>query len=65
MTAADNVPHMVGRARHYVRRTGVQQLVEVEEGDILKLGFPDGSFDRVIAEAVAHLLASPGKAKSG
>jgi SAM-dependent methyltransferase len=56
VTAVDISPLMLGRARNNVRRAGLERDIEVEQGDILALRFPDGTFDRVIAEAVTMFV---------
>ncbi len=56
ITAVDVSPVMLERARSYVRRAGLERDIEVEHGDILALRFPDGTFDRVIAEAVTMFV---------
>jgi cyclopropane fatty-acyl-phospholipid synthase-like methyltransferase len=56
VTAVDISPIMLERARSNVRRTGLERDIEVEQGDILALRFPDGTFDRVIAEAVTMFV---------
>jgi len=56
VTAIDISPIMLERARSNVRRAGLERDVEVEQGDILALRFPDASFDRVIAEAVTMFV---------
>ncbi len=59
VTAVDISPIMLTRARSHVRRTGLTGLVTVTYGDILALGFPDNSFDRVVAEAVTMFVDRP------
>jgi SAM-dependent methyltransferase len=63
VTAVDIAPRMLERARANVASTGVGDLVDVREGDILALSFPDASFDRVIAEAVTMFVDRPGAAR--
>jgi ubiquinone/menaquinone biosynthesis C-methylase UbiE len=63
VTAVDIAPLMLDRARLYVREAMIQEKVAVEEGDILSLRFPDGSFDRVIAEAVTMFVDRPKAAR--
>ena len=59
VTAVDISPIMLERARANVRRAGIGAQVHVEQGDILNLPYPDGSFDRVIAEAVTMFVDRP------
>lgn len=56
VTALDISPIMLERARQNVRGAGMGHRVSVEQGDILDLAFPDGSFDVVIAEAVTMFV---------
>jgi SAM-dependent methyltransferase len=56
VTAVDISPIMLERARSNVRRASLERDIEVEQGDILALGFLDGAFDRVIAEAVTMFV---------
>ncbi len=56
VTAVDIAPLMLERARANVARAGVADRVTVTEGDILDLGFPNGSFDVVLAEAVTMFV---------
>jgi ubiquinone/menaquinone biosynthesis C-methylase UbiE len=56
VTAVDIAPLMLERARANVNATGVGDRVSVEEGDILRLVYPDDSFDVVIAEAVTMFV---------
>ncbi len=59
VTAVDISPIMLERARENVRHARQEPAVHVERGDILGLAFPDGSFDRVIAEAVTMFVDRP------
>jgi ubiquinone/menaquinone biosynthesis C-methylase UbiE len=63
VTAVDIAPRMLDRARLYVREARIQDKVVVEEGDVLDLRFPDGSFDRIIAEAVTMFVDRPKAAR--
>ena len=56
VTALDISPIMLERARRNVQRIGLEREIEVEQGDILALRFPDATFDRVIAEAVTMFV---------
>ncbi len=56
VTAVDISPLMLERARSNVRRASLERDIEVEQGDILGLRFADGTFDRVIAEAVTMFV---------
>lgn len=56
VTAVDISPLMLERAAANVRAAGVEEQVSVQEGDILRLPFPDASFDCVIAEAVTMFV---------
>ena len=56
VVAADIAPLMLERAGANVRNAGVADRVAVEAGDILDLGYPDESFDVVIAEAVTMFV---------
>lgn len=56
VTALDISSIMLERARSNVQRVGLEREIEVEQGDILALRFPDSTFDRVIAEAVTMFV---------
>ncbi|HYM96302.1 MAG TPA: class I SAM-dependent methyltransferase [Candidatus Sulfotelmatobacter sp.] len=56
VTAVDISPIMLERARSNVRRASLEPDIQVQPGDILALQFPDGTFDRVIAEAVTMFV---------
>jgi SAM-dependent methyltransferase len=56
VSAVDISPIMLERARRNVERAGLERAIELEQGDILALRFPDGTFDRVIAEAVTMFV---------
>jgi SAM-dependent methyltransferase len=56
VTAVDISPIMLERARSNVRRVSLERDIEFEQGDILALRFLDGTFDRVIAEAVTMFV---------
>jgi SAM-dependent methyltransferase len=56
VTAVDIEPLMLERANEAVRAAHAADRVHIQEGDILALGFPDGSFDVVIAEAVTMFV---------
>jgi len=59
VTAVDNSPIMLDRARANIRQAGLEQRVRLEEGDILALPYPDNTFDRVVAEAVTMFVDRP------
>jgi SAM-dependent methyltransferase len=63
VTAVDISSLMLERARSNVAAAGVEDKLAVESGDILTLRFPDGAFDRVIAEAVTMFVNRPRAAK--
>jgi SAM-dependent methyltransferase len=56
VTAVDVAALMLARAEENVRAAQLSDLVTVERGDILDLGFADGAFDVVIAEAVTMFV---------
>lgn len=56
VTAVDIQPLMLERARANVRQARLGSQVQVQAGNILGLAYPDGSFDRVIAEAVTMFV---------
>ncbi len=62
VVAADLSPIMVDLARRNVSAAGVDDLVRVETADICQLRYPDGAFDRVIAEAVTMFVNRAGAA---
>jgi SAM-dependent methyltransferase len=59
VVAADISPVMVDRARRNVAAAGMEEQVRVEVADICDLPYPDGAFDRVIAEAVTMFVERP------
>jgi len=59
VTAVDISPIMLERARANVRHAHLEAQIHIENGDILALSFADGSFDRVIAEAVTMFVNRP------
>src|SRR2546425_1594629 len=59
VTGADIAPLMLERARANVARAGLAGRVAVEEADVRALPYPDGAFDRVIAEAVTMFVDRP------
>jgi ubiquinone/menaquinone biosynthesis C-methylase UbiE len=61
--AVDIASIMLERAQANVRQTGLDQQIEVKQGDILSLQFPDDAFDRVIAEAVTMFVDRPRAAR--
>jgi SAM-dependent methyltransferase len=58
-TAVDISPLMLERARSNVMQAHLGSQVHVEAGDILELPYGDGSFDRVVAEAVTMFVDRP------
>jgi SAM-dependent methyltransferase len=56
VTAVDIAPLMLERAHANVSKAGLDERVAVEDGDIRNLRFSDGSFDRVVAEAVTMFV---------
>jgi ubiquinone/menaquinone biosynthesis C-methylase UbiE len=59
VTAADLAPLMLARAHRNVASAGLDGHVKVEQADILALPYPDGAFDRIIAEAVTMFVDRP------
>ncbi len=59
VSAVDISPIMLTRARSNVLSAGLTGEVTVTYGDILALGFPDDTFDRVVAEAVTMFVDRP------
>ena len=59
LTATDFAPKMLKRAE---KNCADYQNVQFRQADILSLDFPDGSFDKVVAGNVIHLLDEPMKA---
>jgi SAM-dependent methyltransferase len=59
VTAVDISPLMLERAQANLRRAHLEAQVHLDHGDVLGLSFPDGSFDRVIAEAVTMFVDRP------
>jgi SAM-dependent methyltransferase len=56
VTAADVSADMLDRAIANVDASGVRDRVSVEAADICALPYPDGHFDRVVAEAVTMFV---------
>ena len=56
VTAVDISPLMLERAQASITAANVSNLMSVEHGDILKLAYPDDTFDVVIAEAVTMFV---------
>lgn len=56
VTAADLSADMLDRAASNVDAAGVRDRVSVEAADICALPYPDGHFDRVVAEAVTMFV---------
>jgi SAM-dependent methyltransferase len=59
VTAVDISSLMLQRAEANVRAAGLGDRVTIERGDILALAYPDGAFDRVLAEAVTMFVDRP------
>lgn len=59
VTAADLASLMLARAHANVTAAGLNGQVTVQQADILALPYPDGAFDRVIAEAVTVFVDRP------
>jgi SAM-dependent methyltransferase len=56
VTAVDIAPLMLERATANVAKAGLGDRVTVAPGDITALRFPDGQFERVVAEAVTMFV---------
>jgi ubiquinone/menaquinone biosynthesis C-methylase UbiE len=63
VTAVDISDLMLNRAHANVRSLHLADRIEVKQGDIMALDFPDNSFDRVVAEAVTMFVDRPGAAR--
>jgi ubiquinone/menaquinone biosynthesis C-methylase UbiE len=63
VTAADISAIMLSRAGTHVRAAGVAAGVRVEEADITRMQYADGTFDRVVAEAVTMFADRPRAAR--
>jgi SAM-dependent methyltransferase len=59
VSAVDIFPIMLTRSRSNVLSAGLSGEVTVTYGDILAQGFPDDTFDRVVAEAVTMFVDRP------
>jgi cyclopropane fatty-acyl-phospholipid synthase-like methyltransferase len=53
----------VTRARDNIRKAGLENQIEIIEGDIFHLDKIPGKFDYVLAEAILTMQSPPGKAK--
>lgn len=62
VVGVDLYPTMVERARARVRHEGLQEQIEIQQGDMMDLPFPDGQFDVVMAESVVAF--APDKARA-
>ncbi|MDM9384869.1 class I SAM-dependent methyltransferase [Chlorogloeopsis sp. ULAP01] len=56
-------PESVARSRANIRAAGLENQVEIIEGDIFHLEAIPGKFDYVLAEAILTMQSPPGKAK--
>jgi SAM-dependent methyltransferase len=59
VSAVDISPIMLTRASANILSAGLTSEITVTYGDILTLGFPDNTFDRVVAEAVTMFVDRP------
>jgi SAM-dependent methyltransferase len=59
VTAVDVDPQMVEEAQINIDRANVHDKVQVAQGDILNLNYPDNTFERVIIEAVTMFVERP------
>ena len=62
VVGVDLYPSMVERAQERVRRAGLDEQVEIRQGDMMDLPFEDGQFDAVMAESVVAF--APDKARA-
>lgn len=60
----DMDPKALEKARHNIQQAGVADLIKVQQGNAMKLPFPDNSFDIVINEAMLTMLRSEAKEKA-
>lgn len=56
-------PDSVARARDHIRAAGLENQIQIIEGDIFHLEVIPGKFDYVLAEAILTMQSPPGKAK--
>lgn len=56
-------PESALRARANIRNAGLENQIEIIEGDIFQLNKIPGKFDYVLAEAILTMQSPPGKAK--
>jgi ubiquinone/menaquinone biosynthesis C-methylase UbiE len=56
ITAVDIEPLMLERARKAIKAAGAEDRINLQEGDILALDFPNDAFNVVIAEAVTMFV---------
>ena len=56
VTAVDVDPRMVEQTRLRVAAAGLDDRIQVEQGDVQALAYPAGSFDRVVVEAVTMFV---------
>lgn len=60
----DMDPKALEKARHNIQQAGVSQVIQVQQGNAMKLPFPDNSFDIVINEAMLTMLRGEAKEKA-
>lgn len=63
VTVVDISDLMLDRARDNIDSTKLADQIEVKQGNILALAFPDNNFDRVVAEAVTMFVDRPRAAR--
>lgn len=62
--AIDVSPAMLRAAERQIARTPVGSRIELRQGDVLSLPYPDGSFDGAVASLVLELLNPEGVSKA-
>lgn len=60
----DMDPKALDKARTNIQRAGLTDLIQVQQGNAMKLPFPDNSFDIVINEAMLTMLRGDAKEKA-
>lgn len=64
ITGIDMDPKALDKARANIQASGLTDLIQVQQGNAMKLPFPDNSFDIVINEAMLTMLRGDAKEKA-
>ncbi|KXT78170.1 class I SAM-dependent methyltransferase [Streptococcus sp. DD13] len=64
ITGVDMDSKALDKARRNITEAGLEDLIQVQQGNAMKLPFPDNSFDIVINEAMLTMLRGEAKSKA-